>query len=94
MACGCAEDKCQGKGIYDCRIERDRHGNDPAYNRRLAEFKDKRIAELEAGLRRAIHLAETIMPIAMWPDDNPEELYGDEWAHITLGLVREALGDK
>jgi hypothetical protein len=50
-----------------------------------------RISELEVGLRRAIHLIEVIRPIAMWPLDDDEAIYTDQWASATLALVREAL---
>jgi hypothetical protein len=53
-----------------------------------------RIAELEAGMRRAIHLYETVRPLVMWPMDDEHDEYGAEWAEITLGLVRDALAGK
>ena len=54
-----------------------------------------RIAELEAGLRRAIHLVETIRPLVMWPMDDEDTLYNEQWASLGLDLVRDALaGEK
>ena len=53
-----------------------------------------RITELEVGLRRAIHLVETISPRVMWPMDDEDTLYNEQWASLTLELVREALAGK
>ncbi len=54
----------------------------------------ERIAELEAGMRRAIHLYETVRPLVMWLMDDEDAEYGAEWAEITLDLVRDALAGK
>lgn len=55
---------------------------------------EKRIADLEAGIRRAIHLVETIRPLVMWPIDDPNQIYNEEWADASLDLVRDALAGK
>ena len=55
---------------------------------------EKRIAELEVGLRRAIHLYETMRPIVMWPMNDENATYDDKWAEITIGFVRDALAGK
>jgi len=53
--------------------------------------KRDRIAELEAGLRRAIHLIEVMRPISMWPVEDQDAIHTEEWASLTLQLVRDAL---
>ena len=50
-----------------------------------------RIAELEAALRRAIHVADVASSWAMWPDRDIDD-QGEEWASIHLKMARQALG--
>lgn len=66
---------------------------DPQMIMALAD-KDERIIKLEVALRRAIHLVETIRPLVMWPMGDEDTLYDDQWASLTLELIREALAGK
>lgn len=53
------------------------------------------VEQLEVGMRRAIHLIETLNQYVVWPvDRDHDDIYHEDWAAASLELVREALAGK